>query len=131
MEPALRSDQIVLISRISYGVRIPFTRRYLIRWRGPKRGDIVVIPDPFGGKLIVKRCAALSGTELSPDGRILKLAEETNITLEPHSPLWGARRVPESTVLLLGDNPAVSVDSRQFGFVSEDSILGKVVGCRS
>jgi signal peptidase I len=35
--------------------------------------------------------------------------------------------VPEGTVLCVGDNYAESVDSRNYGFVKTNSILGKVL----
>ena len=38
-----------------------------------------------------------------------------------------ARKIPKDTVLALGDNPDSSYDSRDYGFVSADSIYGKVI----
>ena len=35
--------------------------------------------------------------------------------------------VPEDSYFVMGDNRAVSMDSRHFGCVAEDEILGKVI----
>jgi signal peptidase I len=63
-------------------------------------------PGAASGQLIIKRIAGVAG-EIVPV-----------IDLEP---------VPDGTVALLGDNLTASVDSRHFGAVPADRILGRVV----
>ncbi len=46
-----------------------------------------------------------------------------NFTLED---LTGEKTVPEGKVFVLGDNRRVSKDSREFGFIDEDAIIGDV-----
>ncbi|WP_369212779.1 S26 family signal peptidase [Streptomyces flavofungini] len=71
-------------------------------------GDIVVLPEPGSGQLIIKRIAAVGG-EPAPE------------------PMDGDPRVPRDMVVLLGDNPSHSHDSRHFGYVPARHIRGRVV----
>ncbi|MEU9606531.1 S26 family signal peptidase [Streptomyces sp. NPDC048057] len=96
--------------------------RVLVR-RGPVRasGELVVLgravmgPDePEFFEWIIKRVAARSGDAV------------------PRDSVPSLRNVPETTVpagklVLLGDNPERSSDSRRFGYYSADEVLGVVV----
>lgn len=71
-------------------------------------GDIVVLPEPGTGQLIIKRIAALAG--------------------EPFPfPRDGELQVPPGMVAVLGDNPTQSNDSRHFGYVPAERIRGRLV----
>ena len=63
------------------------------------------------GPLIIKRIAAVAGKGNPGAGR----------------PGGQGEHLPPGTVLLLGDNPEFSVDSRHYGSVPADRILGRVV----
>jgi signal peptidase I len=114
-------------------------------WHDLREGDIVVFshppldhcPGPQGGDL-VKRVIALPGqTIYSAGGRIYvngRLLAEPY--LPPDDPLGlpipdaSARhpyRVPPGEFYLLGDNRAISCDSRYWGPITGSSIIGKVV----
>ncbi|MDR0389509.1 MAG: signal peptidase I [Spirochaetaceae bacterium] len=95
MLPAIRPGALLLINRAAYGLRFPWAGRYVLRWKQPETGDIVVFKTPLG-QTAVKRCAA----------------------------------VEEEGVFALGDNTGESLDSRSYGFIQCDEILGKVVGIR-
>ena len=101
----------------------------------PKRGDIVVcqdyktgLRDPF-----VKRIIAIEGdtVEIWPDGSVF--VNDKRITenyLHPDAddfPGLKKTTVPEGHVFVMGDHRNDSKDSRDFGFVRENSILGKVL----
>lgn len=106
------------------------------------RFDIVVFPDPRGSnESYVKRIIGLPGDRLyyQDDQLILndqvieetyleplKGASEGNFTEDFN--LWdnlGVTSVPEGYYFVLGDNRPYSGDSRQFGFVPIDSVLGE------
>ena len=40
---------------------------------------------------------------------------------------YGMQKVPSGSLLLLGDNESNSFDSKDYGYVTQDSILGKVL----
>ncbi|MET9451121.1 S26 family signal peptidase [Streptomyces cinerochromogenes] len=92
------------------------------RTRTVRRGQVVVVLRPRSpaiwredrhSPLIVKRVAAVPG-EPVPPGSVPPLAE------------GHAGRVPPGRVVLLGDNAAASVDSRQLGFFPLGDVLGVV-----
>ncbi len=64
MEPTLKPGHIVVYSRIAYGVKIPIIHRYLVKWKMPESGDIIVLKDPRNKLTIVKRCQKRVGEEL-------------------------------------------------------------------
>ena len=53
MEPTLRQSQIILVNRLSYGIILLFSDRYLLMWRKPQIGDVVV--EQVMGRALVNR----------------------------------------------------------------------------
>ncbi|MDR3173918.1 MAG: S26 family signal peptidase [Treponema sp.] len=96
MSPAIKPGTVLIINRLRYGLRLPGSRSYLLRWDNPAPGEVVVFYTP-GGTVAVKRCAALTGP---------------------------------GEFIALGDNGAQSFDSRAYGPVPADNIIGKVLGIR-
>jgi signal peptidase I len=112
-------------------------------WHDVRAGDIVVFthpprdhcPGPQQGDL-VKRVIALpgqtiysSGNSIYINGRLL--AEPYLPHYDPLGPAIASRqhpyRVPPGEFYLLGDNRAISCDSRYWGPIKGSSIVGKVV----
>lgn len=46
MEPTLLVGDHLFVAKNAFGIRVPFTTKYLIRWRDVERGDIVVFRFP-------------------------------------------------------------------------------------
>jgi signal peptidase I len=102
MRPAIESGDWLLVD--------PTVRRW------PRRGSVVVFREPESGVLAIKRVAGTPGDVISgvrvtdPD-----TGAEVEVTI---------RLIPDEA-WLLGDDPAVSVDSRRYGPVALDRLVGR------
>ena len=62
MEPTLRAGDHVLVNKLAYGPRLPFSQRRLFSLDPPRRGDVVVFESPREpGKDLVKRVVGVPG----------------------------------------------------------------------
>lgn len=126
MKPTLTPGSLLFEFKLAWGIPVPFHNRYLIRWGKPATGNLVIYP--WRGRYVVKRCAATEGTALvfsTERGYSVRIGERTvPLTADQYQKLKNTDRVPEGTIFALGDNMAESRDSREYGFVSLDSIRG-------
>lgn len=133
MLPSISDDEILVVFKLAYGLRLPFMQKYLLSWNIPKKRDVVIFR--VDGRNVVKRVAFTSGEKicckeinstkyLILDEKLIELDGEEfrNICGNSFETL-----VPERFFLALGDNLRLSEDSRHYGFVSEESVLGKVL----
>ena len=133
-----------MVPTLDVGDRI-LVQKAFFDWHQLREGDIVVFTHPprdhCGGPAgtdLVKRVIALPGQTIYSAGGILyidgrRLREPY---LPPHDPLGppipGATRqdpfhVPRGEFYVMGDNRAISCDSRFWGPIKGSSIIGKVV----
>jgi signal peptidase I len=164
MKPTILEGERILVDKLAYGLRLPFTRLYLVEWNDPRRGDIVVCFSPTTGTRLVKRVVGLPGdllemveNHLVINGRPLSYrpadpaafdhlpepqqlahgfarerlgSRDHPIMLTPGS---AARRnfrpvvVPPDHYFVMGDNRDNSGDSRIFGFVPRQQIVGRAM----
>lgn len=118
MEPALEDGERLIFNKMIYLID------------EPERGDIVIIQQT--DKNYVKRIIALPGetiehrsNELYIDGNKYK---ETFLTEEISRKTgeFGPVRIPNDSYFVMGDNRAISKDSRNgLGFIQRDEIIGK------
>ena len=144
MEPTILIGDHLLVVKWAYGWRDPVLGRLLSTSRQPSRGELVVFRSPEDrSRVFIKRCIGLPGETVEVrDGRVLidgkPLPEPYVRFLEP--PLrsvpiesgqpdpgrnWGPQVVPVDTYFVLGDNRDNSRDSRSWGFVPQDDLLGR------
>ena len=99
----------------------------------PKRGDIIVFDPPNGDdKPYIKRVIATAGETVTfRDGSVyvddVKLDEPYIREGITDCPNCAPVAVPEGDVFVLGDNRRNSSDSRVFGPVPIDNIIGKAI----
>lgn len=153
MEPTLYKGDFVWINKTHYGPSIPFANIQLYSFNRPKRGDIITFVPPHTDKLFVKRVIGvpgdsiqISGNEISVNGEQLPYSitsREQGITrgfeaiekkkhqfqlsgISPHLGHTLSYKVPSHKYFVLGDNRNNSQDSRFWGFVDENQVMGKV-----
>jgi signal peptidase I len=143
MIPTLEINDRVLVNKLSYLIG------------EPDRGDVVVFDPPFGVEEdtepllqaivrnvaeslglqtpavedLIKRVVAVGGEEVEiKDGQVLidGVAIDEPYLNEPVSmPDFGPVQVPEGSIFVMGDNRSRSQDSRRFGPIETDSIVGR------
>ncbi|SHH60076.1 signal peptidase I [Desulfosporosinus lacus] len=117
MEPGMAPGDHILVNRLSY------------RFWAPTRGDVVVFAFPKDLKrTFVKRVIASEGETV--ELRDNKVFVNGDAIPEPYVkpgdyPPYGPERVPEGKVFVLGDNRRESEDSREWGLLPKDYLLGK------
>ena len=136
MRPTLLEGDLILVNKFIYGAKIPFADKRLPAFRDFKRGDVIVFIYPEDTKKdFIKRLVGLPGDEIE----IKKGSIYVNDS--PLSdPVFNNRYyynrgdfgvegtkiiVPKDNYFVLGDNSASSKDSRYWGFVPRDNILGE------
>lgn len=143
MEPTVHVGDRIIVSKAAYGLRLPMTDRYVVRYAAPARGDVVVLEPPDDesrhvtetgvlGSVLLKRVVAVEGDLVEvKDGRVHidgREIPEARISLEAGGgPDLEPIRVPAGKVLLLGDNRGNSRDGRTFGFVDCERVLGRAI----
>ena len=117
MQPTLKEDQVIMCRRSAH----------------VKKGDIIAFY--HNKKILVKRVIGVSGdtVDISTDGRVTVNGSALN---EPYAALSAEGEcditlpftVPSGRYFVMGDDRAVSVDSRSsaVGCIAEENIIGKV-----
>ncbi|MBP6440563.1 MAG: signal peptidase I [Caldilineaceae bacterium] len=117
MEPNLHQNERLIVDKLSYRVR------------APERGDIVVVDLPDMEEMLVKRIVALPGEQVEIQRGVVYVNGAP--ISEPFAHDMIEYDTPRLTLgplsyFVLGDNRGNSNDSRSFGPVTRDQILGRV-----
>jgi signal peptidase I len=134
MENTLLIGDHLIMSRIGYDAGVPFTNLHVPLWRNPKRQQVIIFKPPFAPDQpdYVKRVIGLPGDIVDiHDGAVWvngqKLVEKyATGTSEPYE-LRTPYKVPPDSYFVMGDNRANSFDSRFWGCVPRNYIIGTPV----
>ncbi|HEY0143298.1 MAG TPA: signal peptidase I [Thermoanaerobaculia bacterium] len=65
MKPTIQEGDRVVVNKLAYDLKVPFTTKKIVGWGDPKRGDIVVLFSPVDGTRLVKRVVAVPGDKVA------------------------------------------------------------------
>jgi signal peptidase I len=157
MVPTLKVGDFIVVNKWTYGLRLPVLRNKFFDVGSPQRGDVVVFFPPHESRYFIKRLVGLPGDKISiingtlfvnnemikqtksdiesGNARSVVMSEKLGIkqfaiqkNLRPSrlSQNFSAT-VPKDHFFMIGDNRDNSSDSRIWGPVPKDRIVGKAV----
>jgi signal peptidase I len=152
MKPTILEGDRILVDKLAYDLHVPLTHVSLHRFGDPERGDIVVFDSKAADTRLVKRVIGVPGdTVTMRDNKLVingvaarysDLVRGADAALETESypgfshrievartggsrlSSFGPVIVPQDHYLVLGDNRDNSADSRVYGFVPRQEIVG-------
>lgn len=176
MLPTLLINDHILVNKMAFGIRVPFTKKWLWQFNHPKRGDIIVFRSvDDDGYFMIKRVVGVPGDtlEYSETGQLTLNGEAVPHVALPNQGEPGAQKpfyettaedlghdfnnldffketigektfrsllikdffrwkvpalkIPEGKYFMMGDNRDNSKDSRYWGELPEENILGRAV----
>jgi signal peptidase I len=155
MVPTLKVGDFILVNKWTYGIRLPVLRTKIIELNSPERGDVMVFFPPHEERYFIKRVIGLPGDEIHVLDGVLYINGDkmSQKVLEGEIPaarsavmsedLYGLEHamqkrilptrlsqnftavVPQGHYFMMGDNRDNSSDSRVWGPVPEQRIVGK------
>ncbi len=152
MKPTIVEGDRILVNKVAYDLRLPFSDVSLIKLGEPVRGDIIIFNSKVSDMRLVKRVigvpgdvVSLTNNRLMINGQPIEYQHLTENTLSADrvEHLLGIEHmirvkksgsslssfspvvVPNNSYLALGDNRDNSSDSRVIGFVPRDEIIGR------
>ncbi len=141
MENTLLVGDHIFVNKFIYGYHIPFTTGRVLQFRSPRHGDIVVFVFPEDpSKDFIKRVIGCPGDVIEIRHKVVfrngaRLVEPYARFVDGTGPegYVPARddmppvRVPPQKYFMMGDNRDRSYDSRFWGFVDSDALIGKAL----
>jgi signal peptidase I len=137
MEPTLHCARPALGCMGAHSDRV-VANRFIYRFRDPRRGEIVVFNTPARaqelcgqGGVFVKRLIGLPGDLVSTRSGVVsvngKRLAEPYVQGSHEDRTTRQWRVPDGSYFMMGDNRDLSCDSRTWGPVSRNALIGPVV----
>ena len=138
MRMTLIEGDAILVNKSIYGARVPLTQLRFPAYRQPQRGDVAVFIFPGDTKKdFIKRIVGLPGETVEIKNGTIYINEKPVVDPVFSQKYYYNRGdfgdigkkilVPDDHFFVLGDNSASSQDSRYWGFVPRDNLLGKAM----
>jgi signal peptidase I len=135
MERTLLVGDFLFANKLIYGPKIPFLNVRLPGVRNPQPGDIIIFKYPGDRQTdYIKRCIAvagqtveLKGANLYVEGVLQDESFSQYKDIPGYNRQYGPYTVPEGHIFMMGDNRDNSADSRAWGPLPLDLVIGKAM----
>jgi len=142
MVPTLQIGDHLFVCKFSYGLKIPFIDKTILKWNSPKRGDVIVFRYPEDPKRdFIKRTIGLygetfqvinkeiyiNGTHLIEPYKIHNDFYPSATQFSPRDNWERSKIILPNRVFVMGDNRDNSLDSRFWGQLDINMIKGKAL----
>ena len=152
MKPTILEGDRLLVNKMAYDIRIPFTHISMYEISNPVRGDIVIFDSEAANRKLVKRVIGVPGDIVELRDNVLLINGErisyrnvssNEVATDKYENIFGIEHlirvnnsgselssfrpvtVPPGYYLALGDNRDESGDSKVIGFVPRKEIVGR------
>jgi signal peptidase I len=153
MNPTIIEGDRILVNKLAYDLRIPFTHVSLFKRGDPVSGDIIIFDSEVSDLRLVKRVIGVPGDIISMNNNVLSIngqqlsyqnlsayeqtssvdaveelsGQQYTVRTQPGSRVssFAPLTVPQDFYFVLGDNRDNSADSRYIGFVPRDEVIGR------
>jgi len=155
MQPTIKEGDRVVVNKMAYDLKLPFSQISLVSLNKPKHGEIIVFDSQAADMRLIKRVIGLPGDKVTMINEKLYINDQAlsyqviDNKKEPQSSLnnetlgaithkvkidniasnslanFGPVIVPKGHYLVLGDNRRHSADSRVYGFIPHHELKGK------
>jgi len=138
----LREGDRILINRLAFGFRVPFTEKRLTPGRRPIRGEMVAYHAPddcafphavlvgqvvgfSGDKVRIKNNSIeIDGDNIGESNPSLPATSEVPVTSRPRWVTQKEPKVPNRHYIIIADGGDETVDSRIVGMIPHDNMIG-------
>ena len=156
MIPTLKVGDFILVNKYVYGLRLPVSGNLILAVDDPKNGEVMVFIPPHEDEYFIKRVVGIPGDVVRYQNKQLYINDEQQPLkfveqVPPLSPKYLVYKeeldgvdhlihrnpfkdsrvleweIPEGYYFMMGDNRDHSSDSRYWGLVAEENIVGKAV----
>ncbi len=156
MIPTLEVGDFILVNKYAYGVRLPVIGTKIFEVDDPKNGEVMVFIPPHEDEYFIKRVVGIPGDRVRYEDKNIyvndqKQAQVFVAQIPPDRPQYLVYKetlggqdhlihrntfrdtrtqewvIPDGYYFMMGDNRDESSDSRYWGLVAEENIVGKAI----
>ncbi|WKC85197.1 signal peptidase I [Borreliella lusitaniae] len=127
MTPTIFDKNWIVSHKFAYGLRLENRQKYLLLWKNPKKNEMVLIEDPMTKKIAIKKIFAIPGEQFKQIEKNKICIHDLNFKIDENILKKDSKKIPNNHYLVVGENKKTSLDSRDYGFIKIDNILGKII----